>query len=297
MNPIPRLADAFFFCSLGEASAAAALAVAVSQALAFPLSWRVLGLVFAGTLAVYNLDRLRDLDRDRVHSPLRSAFIARRQRWLNALVVMAAAAAVACGIPAGPGVVFPALALLALGVTHRRLKRFRTAKPVYLAGAWTMMVVGLPVVASPWPLSLARVAWAAGLVSTALLANAMAAGIRPGAPLHVGASPGGSLPVGGAPAWWSSPVAVLRALPREAKLLLGSRACAALAALASLFAPAGVRSLGVIPLVLLCALLVFRADERFRLVFLDGSLLAGALAAASIAVNATLPGFEGFIVS
>ena len=37
-----------------------------------PITWPTLALAFAGTLVVYNIDRLRDLELDRNTAPLRN---------------------------------------------------------------------------------------------------------------------------------------------------------------------------------------------------------------------------------
>ena len=52
----------------------------------------VAALAAAGTLVVYNVDRLRDLEKDRLTAPARSAFV---ERWRGPLLALTAAAAVA----------------------------------------------------------------------------------------------------------------------------------------------------------------------------------------------------------
>ena len=64
------LLDAVVFSSLWLALTAAALLVAASGALGATADPRAVGLAFFGTLVIYNLDRLRDLERDRATSPI-----------------------------------------------------------------------------------------------------------------------------------------------------------------------------------------------------------------------------------
>ena len=57
--------DALAFSSLLPAGAAAALLGAAAAALSIPTPWASVGIAAAGTLVVYNVDRLRDVARDR----------------------------------------------------------------------------------------------------------------------------------------------------------------------------------------------------------------------------------------
>ena len=52
-----------------------------------------LGLAAAGTLVVYNIDRLRDVDRDRLTCPARTRFVERWRSALTALTLLAACSA------------------------------------------------------------------------------------------------------------------------------------------------------------------------------------------------------------
>src|SRR6185503_503314 len=88
--------DALTFSSVWVAVAATTLAMAASGALHVPATHRLLTFVFAGTILVYQLDRLRDLARDRETSPLRTAFVERHRRALQTSVALAGVAALAC---------------------------------------------------------------------------------------------------------------------------------------------------------------------------------------------------------
>jgi hypothetical protein len=63
------LLDALIFSSLWGAAAVSALVAASSRAMGVEIAPDAVGLAFSGTLVVYNLDRLRDLDGDRCSSP------------------------------------------------------------------------------------------------------------------------------------------------------------------------------------------------------------------------------------
>ncbi|MCA9512339.1 MAG: hypothetical protein KC560_16640, partial [Myxococcales bacterium] len=94
--------DAIVFSSAWTGAAAVALTAAAARALGVEAPPAALALAFGGTLVVYTVDRLRDLERDRLTSPARSAFVARHRGALAAAVAIAAAAsgAAALALPA-----------------------------------------------------------------------------------------------------------------------------------------------------------------------------------------------------
>ena len=65
--------DAVAFSSVWVAAAAGALCAAASLAMGVTPAFSVAGIAVSGTLFVYNVDRLRDFDRDRATTPQRSA--------------------------------------------------------------------------------------------------------------------------------------------------------------------------------------------------------------------------------
>ena len=68
----PRIwVDVAAYSGAIAAGVAGTLAVAVSLALDIPIRFASIGLAICGTSVVYNIDRLRDLERDRVSSPRR----------------------------------------------------------------------------------------------------------------------------------------------------------------------------------------------------------------------------------
>jgi 1,4-dihydroxy-2-naphthoate octaprenyltransferase len=244
------LLDGLTFSSVWVALAASALCAASSRAMGVPVSGAVIGLVFAGTLVVYNVDRLRDLERDRETSPRRTAFVARQASGLMALCGLSTAAAGVLVLRLGPGPALLLLPVLALGLAHRRVKRFALAKASYLTLAWLIVVVALPAVAAA---EARQPGWTALVIGLAIAANAIASNVR-----DVESSARG---IGGRRGLWMA------------------RGLAAVAICAALAGPEATRALALVPMALLAALAPFRAEERYGLLVVDGALLVGGAAA------------------
>lgn len=248
------LLDALVFSSLWVAAAAGALTAACSLAMGIPVAAPAVGLAFTGTLVIYNVDRLRDLDRDRATSPQRSAFVAKQAGRLTLLSCAAGLAAAGFALAAGPRAWIVLAPVLALGLFHRRLKHLTFAKSAYLTAAWIAVVAGVPAVIDP---AATQIGWAAGIATCAIFANAVASNVR------------------------DLERAAARVDPR--RVLDAARAVAAAGALIGAAAPAPARALLAVPLATLIALLPFRAGERYGLVVVDGALLLGALVTAALA--------------
>ncbi len=236
------------------ALAAAALVAASSHALAVPLDPRAVGLALAGTFAVYNIDRLRDLEHDRSTAPLRTAFVLRHETALLWCTAAALLLALLLFASAGMAAGVLLLPVLALGLAHRRLKHIAFFKSIYIVAAWLTVVVGLPwrLAAGARPaIRVEHAGWLVVILALSILANAIASNVRDD---EAGAARLGS----------HRALAVARGL---AAMGVG---CGALA-------PAPVRALVAVPAATLAALVSFRASERYGLVIVDGALLAGAL--------------------
>jgi 4-hydroxybenzoate polyprenyltransferase len=241
------------YSSLVVALAASALCAAAGRVLGADPTPATLVIAAAGTLFIYNVDRLRDVERDRATSPHRTAFV---ERWRPALLGLAgasAAAAAVLALRAGPRVVIALAPIAVLGLAHRRLKQFAWWKPFYVSGAWTAVVVGLPAAMVE---RVRDVPWIAAIVSATIAANVIASNLRdqeaPAA--RFGAR---------------VPLQIARGL------VLGAAAFA-------LLAPGGVQALVPIPLATLAALAAFRPTELYGLIAVDGALLVGALASLAI---------------
>ena len=244
------LLDPLVFSSAWVGAAAAALSTATALAMGAQPVASAVGLAFCGTLVVYNVDRLRDLPRDRATSPLRSAFVTKHRRALGTLALLAALASVALALRCGPTAIALLAPVLAAGLFHRRLKRFGWWKPFYVSAAWTAVVVGLPAVLATEP---RHVGWIVSLLGATIVANVVASNVRDGEARSARVGAGVPLRI--------------------------ARGCAVLAILTAIFAPAAARALLPVPLATLAALAAFRDDERYGLVVVDGALLVGALLA------------------
>jgi hypothetical protein len=249
------LVDALAFSSLWVAAAAGALCAAASLAMGAAPALPVVGIAVAGTLFVYNVDRLRDVERDRATTPERSAFVARHRGALTGLAGAAVATSLAFALRVGAGPALLLLPVLAAGLAHRRLKRIPFAKSAYVTAAWLLVVVALPAVAGP---ATANAAWTAGVLGAAVFANAIASNVR------------------------DAEAAVARVGARPA--LNAARALAGVGVLLGAAAPPPVRPLLAVPLATLATLLAFREGERYGLIVVDGALLAGALLAVAVRV-------------
>jgi hypothetical protein len=242
--------DALAFSSVWLAAAAGGLCAAASLAMGFPPAASVVAMACAGTLVVYNVDRLRDLERDRATTPDRSAFVARHAAVLTGLAVAATLVALGLAVTLGSRPVLLLAPVLVLGLAHRRLKRLPFAKAAYLATAWLAVSVGLPAVVTGGG---SHAGWVAAVLAAALLANAIASNVRDGE-------------------------AALARLGPRAPLRI-ARALAALGILLGALGPPPVRPLAAVPALTLVSLLGFRPSERYGLIVVDGALLAGALVA------------------
>jgi 4-hydroxybenzoate polyprenyltransferase len=248
--PVAAL-DALLFSSLWVAAAAAALAGAVGRALGSGAGPAPLLVAFGGTLAIYNLDRLRDLDRDRATAPVRSAFVDRHRSVLTALVGVGAVLG-ALGVAwVGPRDLAPLALALPLALLHRRLKGLWTLKALYVTAGWVLVVVGVPAAAGG--AAGRAVAWAAVILGLAIFANAVASNVRDA----------------------EAAAAVFGA----ARVLRLARGAALAATLLALAAPPALRPLGLVGAATLAAVLGFRPGERYGLAVVDGALLAGGLGA------------------
>jgi hypothetical protein len=251
------LLDRLVFSSLWVGGAAGALTTAASLAMGMTIPWTVVAVAVAGTVFVYDVDRLRDLPRDLETAPERSAFVARNYAVLRALAVGAGVLSLGLALSLDRTVAAVLAPALALGLLHRRIKGFAWGKSGYITGAWLLVVVGLPAIAGS---GAERIGWVTTILAGALFANAIASNVRDGeaAVAHLGVG----------------------------RALAIARGAAALGLALALAAPSGARALAAIPAVTLASLVVFRSEERYGLVVVDGALLVGGLAAALVLILA-----------
>jgi hypothetical protein len=251
----PRsLLDALVFSNLWMAAAAGALVAAASRGMGTAIRPEAVGLAFAGTLVVYNVDRLRDLHRDQFASPDRSAFVTKHDGPLIALTAAAAIASLYLLAEAGWPAALLLLPVFAAGLLHRRIKRFENLKILYIAAAWTCVGFGLPAVLAPDAQGLH---WVLPILAMTMAANVIAFNVRDDA------------------------AGVERVRRRYA--LQVAHACAISGVALGAWAPSPADTLVAIPLATLLALVAYRPNERFSPLFVDGALLVGSLVAAVLA--------------
>ncbi len=242
--------DAFAFSSGVVATAAGLLCAAASLSMGLTPLPAAVAVAVAGTLVVYNVDRLRDLERDHLTAPDRSAFVARHRRALGVLTATAGVGSLACAAALGPWSLIILAPVAALGLAHRRLKGIPLAKAAYITLAWLAVSVALPAMATMATTAGHGVAWVAGILGLSIFANAIASNARDreGVSAYFGRGPA----------------------------LHTARAVATLGIALAAVAPAAARPLGAVGATTLLALIPFRAGERYGLLAVDGALVLGA---------------------
>jgi 4-hydroxybenzoate polyprenyltransferase len=228
------------------------LSVSAALGVALPASAAALG--FAGTLVVYGVDRLRDLERDRTTSPARTAFVERHRRALLGLCVIAAIAAGVAGLRLPPVVWAVCAAAGVPGLLHRRLKQLPAGKTAYVSFAWLVVCVGIPVAVSRATATAALLP--ASVIGLTLVGNVIASN-------------------------WRDDEGMLTS--SRAAITAAAASCAGGTAIAL---AAGSRVLAPIPLLELAAIAGLAAGpadrERYGLIVVDGALWAGALAGLAV---------------
>jgi hypothetical protein len=243
LTVIAALLDALAFTSLWAAAVAGTLCAAASLAMGIAPSFAVIGIAVSGTLVVYNIDRLRDLDRDSATSPARTAFITRNFGPIAALTAVSAAVACACVLVVGWSAVVLLVPALLLGLFHRRLKSIPFAKPAYITTAWMVVTVGLPASVGP----AAHIVPVTAVLAFSISANIIASNVRDGETLLTS----------------NLALRVARGL--------------AFTGVAVALADSNVLALIGIPACTCAALLRSDLTERYGLIVVDGALLVGAI--------------------
>ena len=247
-----RLGDAFAYSSGLAAAVGAALTLVACRTFDAPDEGRWIFLVAAGTFIIYNLDRLRDLERDRETSPSRTAFVLRFRKSLYAAVILAGSsfAAALWGTP--PRMILLCGLIGLVGLFHRRIKQRPALKALYVSTSWAGACVGLPWLASDFhPLG----SWVAPVFLASLAANLIASNLRD-----------------------NEVMASMRSEGGHNKVLWAARGFLLLAMGCALLGPNPIAALVWIPLTEGLALIRFRPTERYGHLAVDGGLLIGALA-------------------
>ena len=114
-------------------------------------SLTTLSIVFFGTLSIYNLDRIRDLTRDTLHTPGRSKFIFRHKGKLGILCFGSGALTFSLLLFSELSMTLRLLPIILLGVFHRRLKTRPFWKSIYVAAGWAATLLILADIGSTSP--------------------------------------------------------------------------------------------------------------------------------------------------
>lgn len=248
-------ADAFAYSSGLAAAVGGGLTLAVGRALGSESVWAAASLVGSAVLFIYGIDRLRDVEGDRVSSPMRTGFVLRHRRGLR-LAILFAGLCVASLLATAPAPVIALCVVLGgVGLLHRRLKQRVPWKIGYVAAAWTAACVGIPWLAVANAEDGGTAIWAALLIGSTLVANLVASNLRAGKSRRWAAG-------------W----------PPEAAIA-AARLASVGAAAAAIAAPDSITPLVWIPAAEAVALSFFRPTERFGHLAVDGALLVGAVLA------------------
>ena len=252
-----HLVDAFAFSSLLPAAIAYSLSWVASLALIAPNGWHSAALAGCGAFIVYNLDRLRDTDRDRKTSPDRTAFVERYRRLLTGLVGIVSVVFASLVMTAPLEVIGIILPCGLLGLLHRRLKRAAAIKALYVSLAWVGVCIGIPWLSAGRPQA---GCWAAAIVLPILAANLISSDLRDNETQFFHGRPA---------------------------LVLRSALClAAFGVLLAVAAPPPLTAFAWIGLAEAAAILGFRPGERYGMIFIDGALWAGSgIAALHLAIG------------
>jgi len=243
------MTDAFAYSSGLAAAIGAALSLAAGLVLGAPQIHRWIFLTAAGTFIIYNLDRLRDLERDRSTSPTRTAFVSKHRRVLYGAVLITAIGFASVLLTSPRPIIILCLAIGVVGLFHRRMKQSPALKAIYVSVCWVAACVGLPWLASP---DTRLGAWVAGLFLATLTANLIASNLRDDEVIQVS---------GG-----------------HRTILWAARGFSMLSIAVAFAGPAEILPLVWIPCCEGLVLFRFRPTERYGHLAVDGALLLGALA-------------------
>jgi hypothetical protein len=242
----PAILDALAFSSTLAAAVGAGLSLFASRALDAPDAARWASLTAGGAFIIYNLDRLRDVERDRATSPSRTRFIERHRTILILGVVSASLVFFTALIGAPRSAQALCAGIGSVGLLHRRLKEHPALKTVYVSAAWVAACVGMPWLAAGRPV---EGLWLAGSLAAVLAANLIASNLR------------------------DDETQLSRTRLRT--MLAIALALTAVGMAIALISPGASAAAGWIALLECLALTGFRAEERYGLLVIDGALLVG----------------------
>ena len=141
---IIRLIEALAYTGTIAAMLALSLAIFTFLFLGTGINYILLVLIFCGTLVIYNLDHLKDIDSDKTTNPKRVNFILSNKLLIYFIigvsVVLSLLAVYFLGTHLVPLIILPFL----FGLMHRIIKNSPVFSAVYITLSWLMITVYLP---------------------------------------------------------------------------------------------------------------------------------------------------------
>ena len=141
---IVRLAEALAYTGTIAAILAVSISIFVFLFLGSGINYILLVLIFCGTLVIYNLDHLKDIESDKTTNPKRVKFISGNKFLIYSIIGISFALSVSAvyflGTHLVPLIILPFL----FGLFHRIIKNSPAFSAVYITLSWLMITVYLP---------------------------------------------------------------------------------------------------------------------------------------------------------
>ncbi len=141
---IISLIESLAYTGTIAAMLAVSLAIFTFLFLGTDINYILIVLIFCGTLVIYNLDHLKDINSDKNTNPKRVNFIIRNKRLIYLItglsMILSLLAVYNLGIKLLPIILLPFL----LGIMHRIIKNSPLFSAVYITLSWLMITVYLP---------------------------------------------------------------------------------------------------------------------------------------------------------
>ncbi len=172
---IIRLIEFLAYTGTIAAMLATSIAIFTFLFLGTGINYILLVLIFCGTLVIYNLDHLKDINSDKATNPKRVNFIINNKRLIYLItgisMILSVSAVYYFGIKLIPIIALPFL----LGIVHRIIKNSPLFSAVYITLSWLMITVFLPAYLTDKPKEIIILSIIAGIF---LFCNAYASSIR-----------------------------------------------------------------------------------------------------------------------
>jgi len=170
-----RLIEVLAYTGIIAAMLAVSIAIFTFLFLDSGINYILLVLIFCGTLVIYNLDHLKDINSDRTTNPLRVNFIIKNKRLIYLItglsMFLSILAVYYLGIKLIPIIVVPFF----LGLIHRIIKNSPLVSAIYITLSWLMITVYLPAFLTDNPKEIIILSIVVGIF---LFCNAYASSIR-----------------------------------------------------------------------------------------------------------------------